>query len=207
MKQDAMLLKGMVEATLVAHVLNDIKSYPVERMRLQIVEGIFGDKHGGRTRVSDARETVLRAKFKLPDGIEIENVRQVSVTSREELNAIGTIMDCPGPIHAGCLGENIIIAGIPHLTQLPSGTLIHFKGKERQRTAVIRVTGENLPCKGPGEEIQAAFHAGDINLHRRFVPAATGRRGVVATIYCSGFVKPGDTALVYVPAQRIYRPE
>ncbi|MBM3261596.1 MOSC domain-containing protein [Candidatus Kaiserbacteria bacterium] len=207
-------LYGRVEAVLVTAPIGPITSetYGIGSLqtmsvpKIQAVRGygIRGDRHVG-ARLADVREKELRS-FGLPKGIEIANHREFSAVSIEELADIAQAMQLPQSIPHGCLGENLVLSGVPQLTALPTGTMLFFRKSEREiRTAVLVVWAENVPCQGPGEAIQASFP--DIpRLARAFPVAAIGRRGIVGSVYVSGHIHTGDTVVAKIPRQQIYDP-
>ena len=204
MTEEAFELTGRVEAVLVASTHGTHVSTRAEKIQLIPRHGVKGDRHAG-ARLADVREKELLA-FGLPKGIEIANHREVTVISLEELMIIGEALKLPGSIPYGCLGENLVLSGIPRLTELPTGTLLFYRKDDRTiRTAVLAVGGENQPCKAPGEAIQACYpHLSGIGNH--FPKAAHGRRGLVASIYSAGIIHEGDAVVAKVPRQRVYRP-
>ena len=192
-------VRGRVEAVLIATDPTSLKSTSVAKIEALHGYGMRHDKHAG-PRLVDSRELVLR-KFGIPRGTPIENHRQFSATSIEELDQIAAAMELGNlPIPPGSLGENVVVSGIPLFTKLPSGTLLFFKKGEEIRTAVLAVWGENMPCPNPGEVIQEAF-VEVAGVGRQFPKAALGRRGIVGSVYCSGMIHRGDEIIVYVPAQ------
>ena len=145
----------------------------------------------------DVREAVIRAHG-IPKGTEIANTREFSAVSSEELDEIASAMGVP-EIPDGALGQNLVLQGVPGLTQLPPGTLLMFKDpKGNPRTAVLAVWGENTPCVIPGQEIQKHYpeRSGLVGM---FPKAALKRRGVVGFVYCSGFIQQGDQVVVTTP--------
>jgi len=204
MAKESFELTGRVEAVLAAMTPASIVSTVMKKIALVRGHGIKGDGHAG-TRLADVREKALLT-FGLPKGMEIANHREFSAVSVEELSEIGVVMGLPSPVPFGCLGENLVLRGIPRLTELPSGTLLFFRKNERQiRTAVLAVWGENMPCQHPGEAIQERF-PGIPGLAGLFPKSAIGKRGVVGSVYCSGTVHEGDEVIVHVPRQRVYAP-
>jgi len=205
-------LEGRVEAVLVTSHSGSVISgtqgvgalttMPVSKIQMIRGDGIRGDRHSG-VRLLDVRERELLS-FGFRKGTEIANYREFSAVSVEELGEIAQAMKLPEKIPFGCLGENLVVSGIPKFTELPTGTMLCFrKSKEQLRMAVLVVWRENEPCQGPGEAIQEQFP--DIsNLASLFPKAAKDRRGVVGGIYVSGNIHVGDTVIVKVPRQRIY---
>ena len=204
MKKDAFILTGKVEAVLVAHVFGDHVSRPQKKISVVRGTGVRGDSHAG-ARLVDAREHAL-LDFGFAKGAEIANVREFSMVSVEELAEIAANMGLPNTVPFGCLGENVVVSGIPHLTQLPPGTLVCFrKNADQRRTAVLAVWGENKPCLAPGEAIQRHY-AQIPKLAGKFPKAAMGKRGVVGLVYSSGTIHTGDEVVAHVPAQQLYEP-
>ena len=205
MTRSAFELKGRVEAVLVAVNFGSIASTPVRKIQLIRRHGVKGDNHAG-VRLADVREREFLS-FGFSKGVEIANHREFSAVSVEELGEVGQTMNLPKSIPYGCLGENLVLSGIPKLTELPAGTMLFFRKDEKQiRTAVLVVWSENMPCEGPGEAIQKEFPE-VLGLARLFPKSAIGKRGVVGSIYASGNIHMGDTVVVKVPRQRIYGSE
>ena len=202
--RESFTLEGRVEVVLVARDFGSLLSMSVPKIQVIRGHGVRGDSHAG-ARLADVREKELTL-FGLPKGIEIANQREFSAVSVEELAQITDAMHLPSPIPSGCLGENLVLSGVPRLTELPTGTMLFFKKNERQlRTAVLVVWRENMPCQAPGEVIQQLF-PGVPDLAGLFPKAAIGKRGIVGSIYASGNIHAGDTVIVKVPRQKLYNP-
>ena len=202
MIKPAFELIGRVQAVLVAADFGSILSAPCPKIQVICGHGIQRDKHAG-ARLADVRERDLRS-FGLPKGMEIANHRHFSAVSSEELLEIGLALGLLTSIPFGYLGENLVLVGIPKLTNLPPGTMLFFRKDEHLiRTAVLVVWGENKPCIVPGKALQARFSRIAATCFPR---AAMGRRGVVGSVYASGTIHAGDTVVVRVPSQRIYDP-
>jgi len=204
MIQEEFTLRGRVEAVLVAETSGSILTTRAEKIRVFCGYGVKGDSHEG-TRLADVREREWLG-FGLPKGVEIANHRQFSAVSNEELFEIKSGLGLPSLIPYGCLGENLVISGIPRLTELPPRTMLFFsKHGSYKRTAVLVVWGENTPCHFPGQEIQKHFP--DIpGLASHFIRVAHGKRGIVGSVYSSGTIHEEDVVEVRVPQQRIYSP-
>lgn len=204
MEKDPFTLTGKVEAVLIAGDHSDIVSRQVNKIQVLRDYGVRGDRHAG-TRLIDVREKELLA-FGFSKGTEIANHREFSAISAEELTEISGRISLPSAIPFGLLGENLVLSGIPKITQLPVGTMLFFqKNNATKRTAVLVVWGENMPCVAPGEAIAKEFPAIP-NLAALFPKAALGLRGVVGSIYCSGNIHKGDAVIVKVPMQKTYAP-
>ncbi len=154
--------------------------------------GFEGDLHAGITRKSDGRTPFY------PRGTEMRNDRQVSIVSAEELAQIAEALELP-ELHAEWLGANLLLQGIPHLTQLPPGTRLFFAGG-----ATLLAQSENLPCINPGKVIAA--QAGQPGLAEKFVKAAQRRRGLVACVEMPAVIRPGEGVIVEVYRQTLYTP-
>lgn len=205
MTKKAFDLHGRVDAVLMSGTPGSIVSASMRKISAVRGHGIKGDRHAG-ARLADVREKALLS-FGLSKGMEIANHREFSAISVEELAEIGALLQLPDPVPYGYLGENLVISGIPKLTELPPGSLFFFrKNEKRMRTAVLAVWAENMPCHLPGDALQEYFP--DIpKLGSRFSKAAVGKRGVVGSVYCSGHIHAGDEVIVKIPRQRIYHPE
>lgn len=195
-------LTGRVEAVLVSRTPGSVVSDGAEKIKAIVGHGIKGDAHAG-ARLADAREKALIARG-VPKGIQIANHREFSAVSLEELREIAEAMGIEG-IPFGCLGENLVVSGIPKLTALPAGTLLFFRSDGAIRTTALCVWGENAPCIEPGRALQKRF-PNEHGLAAKFPKAALGRRGIVGSVYCSGPIKEGDEIVVAVPRQRTYGP-
>ena len=153
--QPAFELSGRVEAVLVASTFGSIESVPVKKIQCFQGYGIKGDNHAG-PRLADVREKSFLSSG-LHKGTEISNHRQFSSVSSEELSEIARLLELPNKIRYGSLGENLVLSGIPRLTELPPGTLLFFKKGDTLRATTLYVWGENTPCADPGELIQKQF--------------------------------------------------
>lgn len=204
MQRKAIEVCGTVEAVLVAHEFGSIASTEVEKIQVIRGHGVRGDRHAGG-RLMDVREKELR-KFGFVKGTEIANLREFSAVSAEELKNVAAQMNIDA-IAPGCLGENLVIRGIPKLTQLPCGTKLFFGkgGGEVRRSAVLCVWQENEPCQWPGKQIQAR-NPQVPGLEAGFVKHAKHKRGVVGFVFVSGTIAKGDTVVAAVPQQRLYDP-
>lgn len=205
MEKKAFELRGRVEAVLVANIFGSIVSTQMKKIQAIRGHGIRGDAHAG-TRLQDVRELELRKFDATKKGTEIANYREFSAVSLEEVQEVAIAFGLPESIPYGCLGENLVISGISKFTELPTGTMLFFqKSETEKRTAVLLVWAENMPCEWPGKAIQSKFP--DIpDIDRLFPRAAIGKRGIVGSVYVSGFISEGDAVIVRVPRQRIYDP-
>lgn len=153
--------------------------------------GIPGETHGGLTRPSCSRVVT-----QYPKGTEIRNVRQLSIMSKEELDAIAS--DCGlASLNPALVGASLVIHGIPDFTHVPPSSRLQLAGG-----ATLVVDMENRPCHLPARVINAMHPgAGDA-----FKAAAKGRRGVTAWVEREGQISIGDTLRLHVPDQRAWRP-
>lgn len=152
--------------------------------------GATGEAHSGLTRAS-----CVRVSAQWPEGTEIRNVRQLSVMSAEEIDAIAS--DCGlDTIDPRLLGASMVLRGIPDFTHVPpSSRLLAEDG-----TAIV-VDMENRPCIYPGQEIEAD-HPGHGSA---FEGAAKGRRGVTAWVEKPGTLRVGDKLRLHVPDQPVWQ--
>jgi len=170
------LRKGHVAGLYRATGMSAVK-FSVDSLQLTL-DGIAGDGHAGRTRPAGVREPAFAR------GIQIANLRQVSLVSVEELRTIADQIELR-ELDAGWLAANIAIEGAGPITQIPRGTIVRFAGG-----ASLYVTDLNTPCtfaaKMINQESPTACQP------RHFVKAALGRRGLVAMVYAEGLIKSGD---------------
>jgi MOSC domain-containing protein len=166
---------------------------PVDELRLGF-DGIAGDFHAGPTRRSGGREPWY------PRGTEIRNERQLSIVAADELAIVAERMDL-AEIKPEWIGANLLIEGVPHLSTLPAGTLLFFKGG-----VTIKVDGQNRPCRLSGRAVAENAGMADVEAGALLFPKAAKRlRGVVAWVEKPGTIRAGEEISVRVPAQWIYR--
>ena len=178
-------IKGTVISVLVGRTPHSIISTPLSEVTVTL-EGFSGDLHAGFTRPADSR-----AK-RYPRGTPITNRRQVSIVSAEELGEVAAELGVP-EICPEWLGANLQLKGIPHLTHLPPSTYLYF-----ENGVTLWVTGENRPCRGPGEMVQEQYPEVP-DLAARFVKAAHHKRGLVAMVEMGGVLRPGEAVEVKLP--------
>ncbi len=153
--------------------------------------GIPGEAHGGVT-----RGACVRVRSQYPEGTEIRNVRQLTVLSAEELDAIAAEcgLDALDPAYAGA---SLVVRGIPDFTHVPPSSRLQFPDG-----SAIVVDMENRPCHLPAKGINADHPgAGD-----KFKAAAKGRRGVTAWVEREGRISVGDAVRLHIPDQRPWQP-
>jgi hypothetical protein len=178
-------LNGTVISVLVGQTPHSLLTTPLNEVQVTL-EGFSGDLHAGFTRPSDSRAP------RYPRGTPIINRRQVSIVSAEELAQVAAELGLP-EICPEWLGANLMLGGIPYLTHLPPSTHLYFAGG-----VSLWVTGENRPCRGPGEMVQEQYPQVP-ELDSRFVKAAYHKRGLVAIVEMGGVLRPGEAVEIKVP--------
>lgn len=173
-------IHGIVEA--IAITPENIPSLALEEIEVAL-EGLVGDKHFGLT----MKANKFQAPY--PKGAHIRNVRQVSIVSVEELAEVAQRMQLT-QIDPAWLGANLMLSGIPALTQLPPGSRLYFEGG-----AGIVVEGENMPCVTAGGCL-AEQHPGRSELRSAFPKQAIGKRGLVAWVEKTGVIRKGERVTV-----------
>lgn len=165
---------------------------PVDELRLGF-DGISGDFHAGSTRRSGGREPWY------PRGTEMRNERQLSVVAADELAIVAERMGL-AEIKPEWIGANLVIEGVPHLSMLPAGTLLFFKGG-----VTIKVDAQNGPCRISGRSIAENAGMADVEAGALLFPKAAKRlRGLVAWVEKPGTIRAGEEISVRVPEQWIY---
>jgi hypothetical protein len=185
----ALTLEGRVDGTFVVETAA-VESTARPELMLTYA-GIVGDRHEGLVRPSNAREPWY------PRGTPMRNERQLSILSTEELAEVAAALNLP-QILGQWVGANLVISGIPHLTQLPPRSLMMFPSG-----ATIRIDGDNDPCRKTGKTI-AAQHEGRADLELGFVKAAMGKRGLVGWVEREGAIRAGDAVKVRTWRQAAY---
>lgn len=167
-----------------------LRSMPRDTLILSL-DGPEGEiRHRGRTRASCSRVTSQH-----PKGTTIANVRQLSVVSQEELNAIaaGCKLAAIDPVW---LGATMVLEGIPDFSHVPPSS--RLQGPDG---ATIIIDMENRPCQLPAREIDI-----DQPGHgKAFRTAAKGKRGVTAWVERPGVLALGQTMRLHVPDQPRWR--
>ena len=153
-------------------------------------EGFVGDKHFGLTMKS------TNSKNPWPKGSEVRNVRQISIVSVEELKQVADSMDLPA-IDPAWVGANMLVSGIPGLTQLPSGSRFYF-----DNGVSLVIEGENLPCTTAGGSLQQQYPDRP-EITTAFPKKAIGKRGLVGWVEKPGKLVKGESILVRL-AKDIY---
>lgn len=181
MMMESGALQGVVLAVLVAEQADSLVSKRVEQVQVGL-EGFAGDKHAGFTRGADGRTP------NYPRGALIRNERQVSIVSQEELRIVADRLGV-AEVQPEWLGANLLLSGIPGLTELPPATRLRFS-----QGAVLVVQAENRPCAGPGRVLASQFARPE--LQRQFPWAALHRRGLVAVVEWPGWIRQGEGLVV-----------
>ncbi|RUW96723.1 MAG: MOSC domain-containing protein [Mesorhizobium sp.] len=165
----------------------------VDELRLGF-DGISGDFHAGPTRRSGGREPWYRR------GTEMRNERQLSIVAADELAIVAERMGL-AEIKPEWIGANLVIEDVPHLSMLPAGTLLFFKGG-----VTLKVDAQNGPCRIAGRSIAENVGMADVEAGALLFPKAAKRlRGVVAWVEKPGIVSTGEEISVRVPEQWIYQ--
>jgi hypothetical protein len=165
-------------------------SEPLEVLTLTY-EGIPGDRHAGLYRDSGPREPWY------PRGTPMRNERQLSILSREEMAELAAAMAID-ELKPEWIGGNILLSGVPQLSQVPPRTLLMFPSG-----ATIRVDGDNGPCKKSGAAI-AAHVPGRPDLEFGFVKAAKHKRGILGWVEREGEIHRGDAVRLRIWEQVLY---
>ncbi|MBL8597900.1 MAG: MOSC domain-containing protein [Devosia sp.] len=165
-------------------------SEPLEVLNLTY-DGIPGDRHAGLYRNSGPREPWY------PRGTPMRNERQLSILSAEENAEVAAALAID-ELRPEWIGGNILLSGVPQLSQLPPRTLLMFPSG-----ATVRIDGDNGPCKKSGAAI-AANVPGRPDLEFGFVKAAKHRRGLLGWVEREGEVRPGDVVRLRIWEQSLY---
>ncbi|MBZ9765933.1 MOSC domain-containing protein [Mesorhizobium sp. CA6] len=180
-------------AALYAAPHDHFETRAVEELRLGF-DGIEGDFHAGATRRSGGREPWY------PRGTEMRNERQLSLVAADELAIIAQRMGIE-QIKPEWIGANLVVEGVPHLSMLPAGSLMFFKGG-----VTLKVDGQNKPCRFAGQSIAEHVGAADQEATALLFPKEAKRlRGLVAWVEKPGVIRAGEEISIRVPEQWIYR--
>lgn len=172
--------RGRVETILITPEF--MPGTPVDEVKVAW-EGFSGDKHYGLTMKAGSSQEPY------PKGTEVRNVRQISIVSVEELKQVAQAMDLPA-IEPAWVGANLMISGIPRLTQLPSGSRLYF-----DNGVGLVIEGENLPCTTAGGSLQQQF-PNRPEITTIFPKKAIGKRGLVGWVERPGKLTKGEGFLV-----------
>ena len=152
-------------------------------------DGIEGDCHASRNRLSDSR---MLNQYKR--GTPVANSRQLSLVSLEELADIAKALDIP-VLPPQWVGANLLISDIPDLTLLPPSSRMMFSSG-----ATLIVDLETAPCRYPADIIEQ-HHPGH---GLAFPKLAKHKRGLVVRVEREGMIAKGDEIVLFIPQQRIY---
>jgi hypothetical protein len=154
-------------------------------------EGIPGDRHAGLYRESGAREPWY------PRGTPMRNERQLSILSAEEMVEVASALAIP-ELRPEWIGGNLLLSGVPALSELPPRTLLMFPSG-----ATVRIDGDNGPCKKSGASI-ASNIPGRPDLELGFVTAAKRKRGLLGWVEREGEIRSGDSVKLRIWKQALY---
>lgn len=167
-----------------------LKAQPAERLSLGFA-GVPGERHEGTNRAS-----CVRVRNLYREGTEIRNVRQLTILSQEELDAIAAEMGLDA-LDPALLGATVVVKGIPDFTFVPPSSRL-----QGPSGVTLTVDMENRPCVLPGREIEATSPGYGAS----FKPAAKNRRGITAWVERTGGLAVGDKLRLFVPDQRAWAP-
>ena len=171
---------------------NHFETRAVDALTLDF-QGIAGDVHAGYTRRSGGREPWY------PRGTEMRNERQLSIVAPDELALVARRMEIAG-ILPEWIGANLLLDGVPHLSMLPSGTMLFFKGG-----ATLKIDAQNGPCRTAGRLVAQRAKMPDEDAGSLLFPKMAKRlRGLVAWVEKPGSIAAGEEVSVRVPEQWIY---
>lgn len=152
--------------------------------------GYSGDVHAGETRPSCSR---VVAQY--PKGTEIRNVRQLSIVSVEEMDAIAAELGLEA-LEPAWLGASVVLRGLADFSHVPPSSRL-----QAETGATLVVDMANRPCQFPARTIDLARPGHG----KAFKAAAEGRRGVTAWVERPGALRLGDKLRLHVPDQRAWR--
>ncbi|GAB4525017.1 MAG: MOSC domain-containing protein [Roseibium sp.] len=181
---------GRVEGVYRTPAPEDFQTEAVDGLTLDF-KGIAGDRHAGFTRLSGGREPWY------PRGTEMCNERQISILSLEDLAEIASRLEIED-LMPEWIGGNIAVSGIARLSLVPPRSRLVFEGG-----AVIRVDGDNAPCRFAGAAV-AAHNPGRDGLDLLFAQKARRLRGLVGYVEKPGIIRAGETVTAHIPEQWIY---
>lgn len=172
-----------------------VNGQPTAGLHFSLV-GPSGDAHHGHTRALSGHDGEYLRTSALVKGDQVFNWRSWTALSAEEVFEIERDLGLPVP--AGCLLENLRIAGIPNFSRLaPTSRLVFPKHSATQ--LILAVWEENGPCGTVGRRLEA--HHSRPGLSTDFIAAAQHRRGLMGFVLAPGSVLVGDPVHVYPPVQ------
>ena len=154
-------------------------------------DGIAGDRHGGLTRKSNAREPWYEK------GTVMRNEQQLSLLDEAELSAIAQDLGIER-LAPEWIGGNLLLEGITRFSLLPPRTLLMFEGG-----VTIRVDGDRGPCRISGRSIAEQFE-GREDIEFAFPKLAKYRRGLVGWVEVPGTIREGEQVTARIWEQWIY---
>lgn len=160
-------------------------SIPIEETEF-FFEGIQGDKHWGISAMARTKHPEFKEKIKL------KNTRQVSIVSVEELDLIANELAIP-ELKAEWLSANLLVSGIPNLSQLPPGTRFYFQGG-----VILYNEGQNFPCKTTARIMMEKYPDKE-DIYQKFLKAALDKRGLVAWVEYPGKSIVGNSFEIDLP--------
>lgn len=187
MATTAHMIEGRVAGVYVAN--GEVASTPRPELILTYA-GVPGDRHEGLTRTSGSREPWYER------GTPMRNERQISILSSEEMAEVAAALGIAA-LPVEWIGANLLLEGVPNLTQLPPRSILMFPSG-----AAVRIDGDNGPCRISGRSIAA--QTGVAKHEFDFVTAAKGKRGLVGWVEREGGVSPGDTVKIRIWTQADY---
>ncbi len=191
------VLGGLVHV-LAARDRGSFETSVVASLALEL-SGIAGDRHQGMTRLSGPREPWL------PRGLTLRNDRQISAVSAEDMAELALGLDLgtvPPERMAALLGANLLVSGLEAFSHILPGSHLAIGGSwagsgQFDGTAILNVEAYNMPCRGPGRKLAAAFSQPALEF--AFMRKAAGLRGLVLSVACPGQIGPGDAVVVIAP--------
>ena len=180
---------GKVESLLLRHLREGGFEKALAGEMMLTMDGPVGDCHTGVTRKSDSRTLML-----YPRGLDIRNVRQLTLLCSDELKAIADELGIPA-VDPSWLGANIVFSGIANFTFLPPSTRLQFPSG-----ATVVVDMENYPCLQIAQVIGRQYP----NVQHKVVKKAMHKRGLTAWVERAGAIYNGDEVTIFIPPQRIY---
>ena len=184
---------GVVSGLLKTVERDQFQTQYVSHLDLDLM-GIAGDRHAGFSRFSGGREPWY------PRGTEICNERQISILSPEELSSVAERMEIER-IEPSWIGGNLVIKGFKNLSLIPPRTRLVF-----QNGAVIRIDGNNAPCRIAGKSI-ADHYPDRPGIDLLFTRASRLLRGLVGYVEKAGTIKTDEVVTAHIPEQWIYNPD
>ncbi len=162
-----------------------ISSGPVAEMPLTLA-GFAEEVHAGISRPACSRVKELH-----PRDTPIRNARQLCIVSAEEMALVAAELAMPDFDYAW-VGASLVLEGIPDFTLVPPSS--RLQGPDG---VTLVVDMENRPCQEPAVTIGKARPGQG----KTFKTAATGRRGVTASVEREGVLRLGDSLRLFIPDQ------